>query len=151
MKYAPNCGYSSTMMIEVFTYTKLHGVIISQKTELSNIFLPVYSLMLVCLYLFCSIMCSISCRGYEEMVIKELSRKAVIKVMSSCNNWEKLWKICAWTVSVPAEIGLPISVVCLADVLESVVSDVENAPLPYCLILSTQNIYVVWVNVSEFS
>jgi hypothetical protein len=30
-------------------------------------------------------------------------------------------------VSAPAEIGLPTSAVCLADVLESVTSDVETA------------------------
>jgi hypothetical protein len=48
----------------------------------------------------------------------------------------------AWTVSAPSEIDLPASVVCLADMLESVVSDVENAPLPYHLVLFTQNTYV---------
>jgi hypothetical protein len=48
----------------------------------------------------------------------------------------------AWTVTAPAEIGLHPNVVCLAGVLESVASDVETARLPYCLALSTQNIYV---------
>jgi hypothetical protein len=85
MKYAPRCAYFSTMMtevicsrkvsddsqqtvmIEVLTFTKVHRVI-SQKIELCNIFLPVYSLMLVCLFLFCNIMCSISCRGYVPSV-----------------------------------------------------------------------------------
>jgi hypothetical protein len=34
-------------------------------------------------------------------------------------------EMCAWTVSVPSEIGLPTSVVCVARVIELVVSDVE--------------------------
>jgi hypothetical protein len=38
-----------------------------------------------------------------------------------------MWEMSVWTVSAPVEIGLPPSVVCVADVLESVVSDVETA------------------------
>ena len=48
----------------------------------------------------------------------------------------------AWIVSVPFEIGLPPSVVCWADVLESVANDIENRPVPCCLVLPTQNICV---------
>jgi hypothetical protein len=48
----------------------------------------------------------------------------------------------AWIVSAPVQIHLPTSVVCLAEVLESAASDVENGPMPCCLVLSTQNICV---------
>jgi hypothetical protein len=46
------------------------------------------------------------------------------------------------TISAPNEIVLPTIVICLRDMLEPVVSDVENAPLRYHLILSTYNICV---------
>jgi hypothetical protein len=48
-----------------------------------------------------------------------------------------------WTVGAPAEIGMPTGMVSLADMLESVLSDAENASLPFHLVLSTQNTYVL--------